>query len=148
MLCCLLDIRRYIIYSKLDFSFLIDPPLIIYSDISVTDPGEAPPPPPPSIFLDQNEARRAEKKIWGDRAPPSLWQTANVRFKIENVQLKTVQNNCYYFGVEVINSKEVQVKRKHGHVVQIHLPFSVNVTLSLSLHCLPLVIDSEHLHSQ
>ena len=42
----------------------------------------------------------------------------------------------------------MQVKRKHGHVVQIHLPFAVNVTLSLSLHCLLLIIDPEPSHSQ
>ena len=35
--------------------------------------------PPPLIFLDQTEARRAEKKISGDRAPPTylgVWMTA------------------------------------------------------------------------
>ena len=42
----------------------------------------------------------------------------------------------------------MQVKRKHGHVVQIHLPFAVNVTLSLSLYCLLLIIDPEPSHSQ
>ena len=61
--------------------------------------------------------------------------------------LKTVQYNCYLLGVKVINCK-VQVKEKHCHVVQIHLPFAVNVTLSLSLHCLLLVIDPEPPHSQ
>ena len=49
--------------------------------------------------------------------------------------------------MKVINCK-VQVKEKHCHVVQIHLPFAVNVTLSLSLHCLLLIIDPEPSHSQ
>ena len=46
---------------------------------SVADPGEGPMgpallpfPPPPPIFLDQTEARRAEKKFSGDRAPPLI----------------------------------------------------------------------------
>ena len=44
---------------------------------SVADPGEGPMgpallPPPPPIFLDQTEARRAEKKFTGDRAPPLI----------------------------------------------------------------------------
>ena len=30
------------------------------------------PPPPPSLFLDQTEARKAEKNLFGDRAPPYL----------------------------------------------------------------------------
>ena len=33
-------------------------------------------------------------------------------------------------------------------MVQIHLPFAVNVTISLNLHCLLLVIDPEPPHSQ
>ena len=33
-------------------------------------------------------------------------------------------------------------------MVQIHLPFAVNVTPSLSLHCLLLVIDPEPPHTQ
>ena len=36
----------------------------------------------------------------------------------------------------------------NDHVVQTHLPFAVNVTLSLSLHCLLLVIYPEPPHSQ
>ena len=37
----------------------------------VEDPGEGPGarPPPPPLFLDQNEARRAEKRFLGDRPP-------------------------------------------------------------------------------
>ena len=40
----------------------------------VADSGEGPgaPPPPPPLFLDQNEARRAEKRFLGDRPPPPL----------------------------------------------------------------------------
>ena len=60
-----------------------------------------------------------------------IGQTSNSKWwflKIENVQLKTVQNNCYRqkwreatnFGVEVMNSK-VQVKGKLGSVVQIQV---------------------------
>ena len=39
----------------------------------VEDPGEGPGarPPPPPLFLDQNEARMAEKRFLGDRPPPS-----------------------------------------------------------------------------
>ena len=33
------------------------------------DPGERPTPPPPPFF-DQNEAQRAKKIFWGDRALP------------------------------------------------------------------------------
>ena len=35
-------------------------------------------PPPPTLFLDQTEARRAEKKFFGDQAPLYLgiWMTA------------------------------------------------------------------------
>ena len=50
----------------------------------MADPGEGPMgpallSPPPLIFLDQTEARRAEKKISGDRGPPTylgVWMTA------------------------------------------------------------------------
>ena len=50
----------------------------------MADPGEGPMgpallPPPPVIFLDQTEARRAEKKFSGDRPPPTylgVWMTA------------------------------------------------------------------------
>ena len=47
----------------------------------VADPGEGPREPaplsPPPLFLDQNEARRAEKKSFGDRAAPfvRVWMT-------------------------------------------------------------------------
>ena len=44
----------------------------------MADPGESPPPPPP-LFLDQTEARRAEKSLFGDQAPHppylSVWMT-------------------------------------------------------------------------
>ena len=36
--------------------------------ITVADPGDAPH--PPTLFLDQTEARRAEKRFFGDRPPP------------------------------------------------------------------------------
>ena len=52
------------------------------------------------------------------------------------------------WGESIVINCKVQVKEKHCHVVQIHLPFAVNVTLSLSLHCLLLVIDPEPPHSQ
>ena len=77
MLC--LDVRRY----------------IIYSDVSVADPGERPGGPLPTLFLDQTGTRRAEKNFLGDWDPLRLWLTANVRFKIESVQLKIVQDNCW-----------------------------------------------------
>ena len=43
----------------------------------VADPGEGPGPPPP-LFLDQTEARRAEKILGGGPGPPYLrvWMTA------------------------------------------------------------------------
>ena len=34
--------------------------------------GGSPTPPHPPLFLDQTEARRAEKSFFGDRAPPYL----------------------------------------------------------------------------
>ena len=34
--------------------------------ITVADPGDA----PPTLFLDQTEARRVEKRFFGDRSPP------------------------------------------------------------------------------
>ena len=37
--------------------------------ITVADPGDAP---PPTLFLDQTEARRVEKRFFGDRSPPPL----------------------------------------------------------------------------
>ena len=39
--------------------------------------GTCPPPQPPPLFLDQTEARRAEKKLFGDHPPPYLrvWMT-------------------------------------------------------------------------
>ena len=43
----------------------------------MADPGEGPwgpAPPPPPLFLDQTEARRAEKIFFGDRASPHLSQ--------------------------------------------------------------------------
>ena len=36
--------------------------------ITVADPGDAPH--PPTLFLDQTEARRVEKRFFGDRSPP------------------------------------------------------------------------------
>ena len=36
----------------------------------VADSGEGPGARPPLLFLDQNEARRAEKRFLGDRPPP------------------------------------------------------------------------------
>ena len=44
----------------------------------VVDPGEGPGRPGPPLFFDQNEARRAEKDIFGDRAHPypRVWMTA------------------------------------------------------------------------
>ena len=41
-----------------------------HGHLTVADPGEGPGGPPP-LFLDQNEARRAEK-FWGGRRPPPL----------------------------------------------------------------------------
>ena len=69
-----------IINSKIIKHDLIDYRLdIVAVDKSaVADPGEGPggpaPPPPPSplpplLFLSETEARRAEKKIFGDRPP-------------------------------------------------------------------------------
>ena len=45
---------------------------------SVADPGGEPGGPAPRLFLDQTEARRAEKRLFGDRSPPYLrvWMTA------------------------------------------------------------------------
>ena len=40
---------------------------------SVADPGGEPGGPAPRLFLDQTEARRAEKRLFGDRSPPYLW---------------------------------------------------------------------------
>ena len=60
------------------------------------------------------------------------------------MQLKTVHNNCYSqnwreatnFCVEIMNSKEAQVKGKLGHVVHVcRLPYLSNVILSLSNAC-------------
>ena len=34
--------------------------------------GSVPHPPPPALFIDQNEARRAEKNIFGDWPPPLI----------------------------------------------------------------------------
>ena len=39
---------------------------------AVADPGKGPGAPPPPLFLDQTEARSAEKIFWGDRAPLPL----------------------------------------------------------------------------
>ena len=36
----------------------------------MADPGEGPGGPAPPLFLDQTEARGAEKKCFGDRPPP------------------------------------------------------------------------------
>ena len=36
---------------------------------TVEDPGEGPPPSPPTLFSDLNEARRAQKYFFWDRAP-------------------------------------------------------------------------------
>ena len=45
----------------------------------MADPGEGPAPPPP-LFLDQTEARRAEKYFFGDQLTPlphiRVWMTA------------------------------------------------------------------------
>ena len=46
------------------------------------------------------------------------------------------------WGESIVINCKVQVKEKHCHVVQIHLPFAVNVTISLNLHCSLLVITS------
>ena len=44
---------------------------------SVADPGEGPGGPSPPLFLDQNEAQRAEKNFFWGRGPPppylSVW---------------------------------------------------------------------------
>ena len=62
------------------------------------------------------------------------------RFRVlENKQIKTAQNKSYgwnsreptNFCAEVMNSKR-QENGKLGHVVQIPLPFAVNVILNLS----------------
>ena len=46
--------------------------------IQRSGPENLTPPPPPPLFLNQTEARRAEKQIFGGRAPPYLrvWMTA------------------------------------------------------------------------
>ena len=41
-----------------------------YSYLPVADPGEGPGPAPPPLFLDQTEARKAEKIIFLGLAPP------------------------------------------------------------------------------
>ena len=44
--------------------------------LTVTDPGQGPGRPGHPLFLDQTEARRAEQKCFGNRAPPSGSATA------------------------------------------------------------------------
>ena len=45
----------------------------------MADPGEAAGGPPPPLYLDQTEARRAEKMFFGDRAPPPLLKGLDYR---------------------------------------------------------------------
>ena len=49
---------------------------------AVADPGEGPGGPGPPSFLDQNEARKAEKKFFFEAAPPRLSQGLDYRLPL------------------------------------------------------------------
>ena len=81
---------------------------------SVADPGEGPGGPGPTLFLDQNEVRRAEKIFFWDRAPPPLSQSLDDRASPLSEGLDprlTMVQFCYwrlYLGTEIISCRLLQ----------------------------------------
>ena len=57
----------------------------------MADQGEGPGGPRPPLFFDQNEARRAEKNFFADRAPPYLrvWFS---KLEVAQKNLKTINS--------------------------------------------------------
>ena len=71
----------------------------------MADPGEGPGGAgSPTLFLDQNEARRTEKKNWGDQAPPfskSLDDRASLLSQGLDPALKTLKKKLKWFLMSI-----------------------------------------------
>ena len=90
---------------------------------TVADPGEGPGGPGPPIFLDQNEARRAEKKIfWGHLPPPPPALISGSGWLPPSIYLKVDPATAVLHGVEITEVRNWQDCLEKGELCGIRPP--------------------------
>ena len=92
--------------------------LFVNPPLPVEDPGEGPGGPPPCPFLAQTGARRAEKVVFGDQAPPPpylrLWMTGilpPLSGSVTDHWLCIRKTYCYYCARDLKLKLKSQIKK-------------------------------------